>query len=103
MLHFSARRGELRMHQEEFNSEKTNPAPDIKAIRRGPLIPGRLGFRSGWLAGSAHRAIALGTEASPAPVAGPAVRVSPDARKSVRRRMAARQCYFIEAALRGTG
>jgi len=26
MLRFPARRGELRMHQEEFTSEKTNPA-----------------------------------------------------------------------------
>src|SRR5436853_6535416 len=102
MLRFSARRGELRMHQEELAPKKEIP-PRHKSHQAGPLIPGRLGFRSGWLAGSAHRAIALGTEASPAPVAGPALRVSPDARSSVRRRMAARQCYLLKAAARGTG
>ena len=49
MLRFSARRGELRMHQEEFTSEKTNPAEDIKAIRRVREFRGDLGFgAAGW-------------------------------------------------------
>src|SRR5438067_13552656 len=102
MLHFSARRGDLRMHQEELVPKKEIP-PRHKSHQAGPWVPGRLGFQSGRLAGSAHRAIALGTEASPAPVAGPTLRVSPDARKSVRRGMATRQCYLLKAAARGTG